>query len=66
MTVSDSQRYTLNSLQLCLIKNELYIYIHVYNLENYLISFVVSLYKSDLRISTAEKHIGIIIIKHYN
>ena len=43
--------------------DQIWISINVYYLENGLFS-IVFLYKSDLGISTTEKHIGIIRIKH--
>ena len=39
--------------------------IKVFNFENWLFSIVIPLLKSDLRISTAEKEIGMIRIKHF-
>jgi len=59
--MSDSQRYPC---KLCLIKYELDI--NVYNFKSWLFSIVVFLHKSDFRISTAEKHVLIITIKHYS
>ena len=55
-------QFTTVPLKVCLIKYELDI--NVYNLKtNY--SKLGFLYKSDLRISTAEKRIGINRIKHF-